>query len=383
MFSNRMKGVLKLRFKWIFIFVVSFLIIWRLFLLVSLPKSLIKKSRLIDTTVSELLSKNGINDTYLRQELYRKTKKKNVSFEHIYKEYTVPSKLSLKNFQAKLKFSLKNIGCELTRSQLDLGKDINTLGADISFKGYEIFSLKLIQKLPVKKISYKEPVLLKPHIPAYAAIVIDDWGYSLNNLEILSQIEKPLTIAVLPNLPYSERVAREANRRNLEVILHLPLEAHNKDIENEKDTIFTDMDKKEIIRSLERSIKSVPYIKGMSNHQGSKATEDPSLMKTIFEELKKRNLFFLDSFVTPNSVCEPLASSSGIRFAKRTIFLDNEEDAEYIKTHLKHLAYIAKRDGNAIGICHDKQISLLVLKELMEELEGEGIKFVKLSELVK
>jgi polysaccharide deacetylase 2 family uncharacterized protein YibQ len=73
----------------------------------------------------------------------------------------------------------------------------------------------------------------------------------------------------------------------------------------------------------------------------------------------------------------------GIRFAKRSTFLDNEEDGEYIMSQLNRLAYLAKRDGSAIGICHDKQISLSVLKETMDEFEADGIKFVKLSELVK
>ncbi len=374
---------MNIRFKWIFAILCAPLALWWIFSFIGLPGTLSKKSRLIDSTVTKLLLRDGINDTYLKQETHRRIKKGHVSFYLMHKEYSVPSRFSVKNFQSKLKSSLKDIRCELSKSQIDFGKDKNILDADISFKGYELFSLRLIQRLPVKKITYKEPVLLKPHIPAYVAIVIDDWGYSMNNVEILRQIEKPLTLAILPSLPYSEKIAKEANKKNFEVILHLPLEAHNKNIGNEKDTIFTGMDKKEITSSLDKSIKSVPYIKGISNHQGSKATEDEILMKAIFDELRKKKLFFLDSFVTPNSICEPLARSMGIRFAKRNTFLDNEEDGEYIRSQLSRLAYLAKKDGSAIGICHDKQISLSVLKETMDELEADGIKFVKLSELVK
>lgn len=372
-----------MRLKWIFISTISFLVLWWVISSLNMPHTLSKKLKQVDTTVTKILSTQKIRDTNIRQELYKKLRVKRLSFGHIYKEYTVPGSFSLKDFQEALKNSVKRTGCELEKSQIDFGKDRNTLIAEISFKGYGLFSLKLIQRLPSKKITYKEPALMKPYLPAYVAIVIDDWGYSLNNLKSLSEIKNPLTLAVLPNLPYSERIAKEAYRKNFEVILHIPMEAHSKNVGNEKDTILTSMDKKAVISTLNNSIKSVPYIKGISNHQGSKATEDEALIKIILEELKNRNLFFLDSFVTPNSVCETLARSSGIKFAKRSAFLDNEEDPEYIKTQLRHLAYLAKKDGSAIGICHDREVTFSVLSETMKELEAEGIKFVKLSELVK
>ncbi|MFH0839336.1 MAG: divergent polysaccharide deacetylase family protein [Candidatus Omnitrophota bacterium] len=349
----------------------------------NVSRTLSKKSDLINKTITRLLLEEGVNEAYLTQEISHKAKIKRISFEHIYKEYAVPSKFPLRNFQARLKSALRGIRCDVTKSQIDFKADRNVLDASIAYKGYEIFSLKLKQKIPAKKVSYKEPPLLKPYTPAYIAIVIDDWGYSLRNLDSLFQIGKSLTVAILPNLQYSQSIAKQMSARNIEIILHLPLEPHNKNAENEKDTIFTHMDKQQILTMLDSCIKNVPYIKGISNHQGSKATEDKALMKIIFDELKKRNLFFLDSFVTTKSICENVARQTGIRFAKRATFIDNEEDPDYIKTQLRHLVYIAKRDGAAIGICHDRPVTISVLKETMDEFEREGIQFVKLSSLVK
>jgi len=39
--------------------------------------------------------------------------------------------------------------------------------------------------------------------------------------------------------------------------------------------------------------------------------------------------------------------------------------------------------GHAIGIGHDRKVTLEVLKEVMPELDREGFKFVFVSELVK
>ena len=73
------------------------------------------------------------------------------------------------------------------------------------------------------------------------AIVIDDLGYSLNNLDILKQIKPPITVAVLPNLEYSVNIAKNMHRLGFEVILHLPLEPLGGQ-GLEEDTILTSMD---------------------------------------------------------------------------------------------------------------------------------------------
>ena len=72
-----------------------------------------------------------------------------------------------------------------------------------------------------------------------------------------------------------------------------------------------------------------------------------------------------------------------VGFVKRDIFLDNKEEAEYIKGQIYKLKRNAQMYGHAVGIGHDRKITLEVLKETMTELEREGYKLVFVSELVK
>ncbi|KPK96571.1 MAG: hypothetical protein AMJ95_13490 [Omnitrophica WOR_2 bacterium SM23_72] len=214
------------------------------------------------------------------------------------------------------------------------------------------------------------------------AIVIDDWAYNLNNIEMLDRIHVPLTCSVLPNLNYSQAAIEELHSRNLETILHLPLEPHEK-YRLEKDTVMVSMDESEIKNIVERDLDSLKVIKGVSNHMGSLATEDVKTMDVIFSVLKKRNLYFLDSVVTSRSVCQGLAKKWGLRFAKRDVFLDNLEDPVYIKGQISKLKIKARRSGQAIGVGHDRRLTLEVLAEVIPELKKEGYKFVFVSELVK
>ncbi|HZX10876.1 MAG TPA: divergent polysaccharide deacetylase family protein, partial [Acidobacteriota bacterium] len=85
-----------------------------------------------------------------------------------------------------------------------------------------------------------------------AALIIDDMGYSMDNIKDLCSMKKDLTIAVLPYSPYAEETANLAHHNGLEVILHLPLESMNNIYDNNHTLgiINSRMDQKEILEVL-------------------------------------------------------------------------------------------------------------------------------------
>jgi len=244
--------------------------------------------------------------------------------------------------------------------------------------------LVLIQGLVIMALLRPKKVIKAPVavIRGRIAICLDDWGYNPNNLSLLDQIRYPLTASILPNLNYSRAVAEALHRRGFEIILHLPLEPHE-EFRMEKNTILISMDEARIKDILSQDLAAIPYVRGVSNHMGSLATEDTRTMETIFKELKKRGLYFLDSFVARKSVCSFLARQMHLNFARRDVFLDNIQDREYIKTQIYKLKNRAGLYGQAIGIGHDRRITLEVLAEVMPQLAKEGYKFVFVSELTK
>lgn len=223
----------------------------------------------------------------------------------------------------------------------------------------------------------------------YIAFVIDDWGYNNRYIDIVAEIDRPLTIAILPNLRYSRYVAEEVKKDNNihDVILHLPLESKT-GLTAETDTIRTSMEENEMLKILGNAIKGIPGIVGISNHQGSKATEDKRVMETVFKKLKEDDLFFLDSLTTPRSVCSEAARDIGIRYAKRDVFLDITDEIEsehfeaYIKKQIQKLTDTALKNGKAVGIGHNIEVTLKAIKDSIPEMEKRRIKIVPLKKLV-
>lgn len=218
---------------------------------------------------------------------------------------------------------------------------------------------------------------------AKVAIVMDDFGYNMNDLNTLFSIGQPITLSVLPDLKYSKRVAKFARERGYEVMLHLPLEPHAKNVKEEADTIRSGMPEGEIASRLSKEIESVPGLSGVSNHMGSKSTEDVNLMTIVLSNLKQKGLYFFDSLTSEKSVCRDVAKTIGIKYAKRDIFLDNVDNKEYIEHQLVLLENSALKRGRMTAVCHDRKNTIAALVKMMPRMSHDGVEFVFLKEMVR
>ncbi|MGD2279465.1 MAG: divergent polysaccharide deacetylase family protein [Candidatus Omnitrophota bacterium] len=216
-----------------------------------------------------------------------------------------------------------------------------------------------------------------------AALVLDDFGYTRRNLGTLIGLDTPVTIAVLPNVPYSKTVSSFADKNGVQVILHLPMEPEGGSVRLERETIMTGMDKEMVENIIAQAFESVPAAKGVSNHQGSRATKNEKIMEIVMDQVDKRGLFFLDSMTTDGSVCGKAAGEKGVLFAKRDIFIDEKNDEDYIIGQMKKVEELARRKGYVIAIGHERPKTLKVLREVMPEMKERGIKFVTLSEIIE
>jgi len=215
------------------------------------------------------------------------------------------------------------------------------------------------------------------------AFIIDDLGYETEIAIKIMELEFPLTLSILPFLKYSEYIAEEGKKNNQEIMLHLPMEPNNSSADPGPGAIKSYMSGEEIRQAVRGSIFDFPYVIGVNNHMGSKITEDREIMKIILEEIRRYNLFFIDSITTQNSIAYQVAQEMGVKTAVRTVFLDNENDMEYIKGQMLEAQEIALRDGEAIAICHSRINTFYVLKRMIPEFIKAGIEVVPVSELVK
>ncbi len=215
---------------------------------------------------------------------------------------------------------------------------------------------------------------------AKVAVVIDDLGVEYPKTKDFLESNLKLTFAIIPDTPIADRVYNYCIKNNLVFILHLPMEASQKKVE--ENAIFIKMSDDEISERVNYFFDKYDGIAGANNHMGSRATQDERVMRLLLSNIKSRDLVWLDSVTSPNRVTREVAKELSIKYLERDIFLDNEKDFQYIKKQMGQLISIAKKSGSAIGIGHvSSENLLLVLKEYSKREKEFGIKFVTLDEL--
>ena len=230
----------------------------------------------------------------------------------------------------------------------------------------------------------KKPEVLLPAPPPpkklpKVAIVIDDLGRSRKRAEEVLNINSPLTLSILPQRRYSAWIAEQGNRRGHDIIVHLPMEAI-RPLKLGEGGMYTWMSDDEIVETLEKDIRSVPFIKGASNHMGSAFTQDERVMRIVILTLKKNGLFFLDSFTISKSVGFKLAKAEGLRTFRRDIFLDNKDDPAEIARQWKKLLKISKKRGHAIAVGHPRKNTIEFLQKVLEN--NNEVTVVPVTELI-
>lgn len=139
----------------------------------------------------------------------------------------------------------------------------------------------------------------------------------------------------------------------------------------------------ELTRRVISYIEQIPGAGGANNHMGSGFTEHPEKMRVVLQVLKKNNLFFLDSVTTPQTTGLQIASELKLPKVRRDVFLDNEQHDSYIRGQLQQAIVKAKRQGQAVAICHPHPATIATLAHVLPGLKQQGVTLVLVSKLVR
>ncbi|MEC8833753.1 MAG: divergent polysaccharide deacetylase family protein [Pseudomonadota bacterium] len=204
--------------------------------------------------------------------------------------------------------------------------------------------------------------------PGQLAIVIDDVGYSREVGERVLALPNAVSIAVLPFTPQAVTLAAHAQAIGKDVLLHQPLESEIQSKKADR-TLTLNMSSDDIKREVTAALKSIPGVKGVSNHTGSRFTQDVPSMNALMSVISAHGLFFLDSRTTARTVAMRVAMDWGVPAVRRDVFLDHDREVRAINAAFERALGIANRRGYAILIAHPHDITLQFLETRLPTLQ--------------
>ena len=193
---------------------------------------------------------------------------------------------------------------------------------------------------------------LRPKI----SIIMDDLGYRHSESYRALELDKSITLAIIPHTRHSEALATGARAFSHEVMMHMPMEAQNGKFMG-PGGLSLDLAPTEIRRRVADGFASVPGSSGFNNHMGSALTESRRHMRWVMLEASQHCGYFIDSVTTANSVAVEQAKAAGLASARRDVFLDDAADSMSVVERFETLL-LRQKTSPKIVICHPHERTL-------------------------
>lgn len=233
----------------------------------------------------------------------------------------------------------------------------------------------------VKQASQRDTTASRPARPRIA-LIIDDMGHGLAPATRLAALDMPLTLSILPHAAQAEAVARLARSHNLEVMLHLPMEPRGYPGRDPgPGALLCGMPRDVLLATLKDNLARVPHAAGVNSHMGSEFSLHRELLEPVLLELKERDLFYLDSFTSPDSQGLAAARRLGLRTGRRDVFLDHQMNREAIDRQMERLLNLARKRGRAVAIGHPHPETIKALQDWAPRLRRQAT-LVKVSDIL-
>jgi uncharacterized protein len=227
------------------------------------------------------------------------------------------------------------------------------------------------------------PTPIEPGV-ARIVVIVDGFGARQDLFDQTLAIGRPLTVAILPGQPVSERIARDAARAGLEVLVQVPLEPYRyPEVDPGPGALLLSMSHDEVARLVRRYLMELPSAAGVIGYMGSRFTEDRGHMRALLEPVRARGLVFVDGMVSNLSVGDTTARALGVRSARRQVRVDSAEGEAAARRSLDEVVPVAARRGNAVVVVRGHPLGIRLLKEYIPGWEARGIRIVPLSRLVR
>jgi polysaccharide deacetylase 2 family uncharacterized protein YibQ len=216
------------------------------------------------------------------------------------------------------------------------------------------------------------------------AVIVDDLGGRRDVFDVLREIRRPLTVAVLPALPLSASMARDAARSGMEVLLDVPMEPYRyPELDPGPGILLTSMTPGQIQQTVGGQLETVAPAVGVINRMGSRLTEDRTRMRAMLEVLAARRLILVDAYTSSQSAAYDEARAAGVRAARRHLLVDHSKGEAGDRAQWDEVAGWAERRGQVVVVAHGHPLTVRLLKEYVPRWEARGLRLVSVSAVVR
>ncbi len=189
------------------------------------------------------------------------------------------------------------------------------------------------------------------------------------------------SVALRPDKGEAARVAKEVREEHHEVLLHLPMEPKGYPrLDPGKDAILLDLSRIEIEDRITRCLSAIGPVQAVVSRLGSAALNDPDVMRAVLDELKRRDLPFINSYLAGPTMVEEIGEETGARTLLAGGSIDDDKGtAASVRARVRELTSEAIQRGTLVVMVRPSALVLDILESELPKMKAQGLELVPIS----
>jgi len=216
------------------------------------------------------------------------------------------------------------------------------------------------------------------------AIVLTDMGVSRRATDTaVARLPGAVTLAFQAELDGLQAMIDQARADGHEVLLSVPMEPMGYPLNDPgPGTLLTSLSDERNVERLEKAMGSAMGYVGLTSTTGTLFTTRAENLRPILQQVQRRGLLFVDSWLVTASQATRLATELSLPRALADVQIDRVASPIGIDAQLAELERLAKINGVAVGFAQPLPVTIERLAEWAATLRDRGVVLAPVSAVV-
>lgn len=228
---------------------------------------------------------------------------------------------------------------------------------------------------------YAKPSKLYPNIPKIS-IILTEIGFNSDvNEQIISNMTNRLTLSISPYAENLSQITNTFRQAGFEFMIELPIESiHFPKDDSGPYALLSHLDPAMNLKRLKWNMTRTTGYIGFVTLKESRLVSISSLIEPVLDEIENRGLLFASITAgNEDTNITSLADKLSLPFIPISSEIDTILSEDFINSSLKTLELRSLKEGHVVAYAHSSPLTLKLLSNWINTLEGKGIALVPAS----
>ncbi len=214
-------------------------------------------------------------------------------------------------------------------------------------------------------------------------IIIKGLGLSASTTERALELPTDVTLGFSPYSPSIEEWVDRAKKTGHEIVLGVPMETENYNINDPGPyALIKASSKEDNITRLKMLLGLIDGYSAIYSNQKEVFSNSINSVKPILEELKKQRKYYIYGKGYADFSLIQVANGLNYPLLVNDVLLDDDISSKAINQKLRDIEKIAKEKGYVVAMAHPYPITIRMLERWLPDVEEKGLKIVPASFLL-